>query len=386
LLALWAYPECLVPLSFRLHAKLAAEHDGANKWGYRKLKCGSVSTTVTGEKLAAVARSVKRKREPEPEDLEESAIRTATSSAKDGEENGTMTAKAVVEAPIEARVLDGLTEKNKLLTGEAGAITTEKKENNIQAGTAADGEQADGKEKQILGQGKEQGENGNDKEETRAEEGGKEKEKEIPSERKDWEKLPKQDEAATALLEESPLPTDLTWIDPTTVEGYAEMGTPTKTDTAQVHPFQFTTGIAALAQEAGVKIMTMTRVTKVLASKTALEGVEYVDRQTGESRTLRDVTDVVVCAGPWTGKLLPRAKVEGLRAHSVVWEADVSPYAVFTDIDLPAEYIPEHRARMGQKKRHRGRVDPEIYARPFGEVYACGRLSSLMVQTSNSRP
>jgi hypothetical protein len=73
---------------------------------------------------------------------------------------------------------------------------------------------------------------------------------------------------------------------------------------------------------------------------------------------------------------VPKAKVEGLRAHSVVWEADVSPYAVFTDIDLPADYLPEHRARMGQKKRHKGRVDPEIYARPFGEVYACGRLIS----------
>ncbi|KAF3356401.1 Glycolipid 2-alpha-mannosyltransferase [Verticillium dahliae VDG1] len=33
LLALWAYPQPLVPLSYRLHAELAAEHGGAERWG-----------------------------------------------------------------------------------------------------------------------------------------------------------------------------------------------------------------------------------------------------------------------------------------------------------------------------------------------------------------
>ncbi len=112
-------------------------------------------------------------------------------------------------------------------------------------------------------------------------------------------------------------------------------------------------------------------------SKTEVEAVEYEDRDTGQVRHLADVTDVVVAAGPWTGRLLPKTKVEGLRAHSVVWQAHVSPYAVFTDIDLPKDFVPDHRARAGQKRRHLGRVDPEIYARPFGEVYACGRFLSL---------
>ena len=35
LLALWAYPSSLVPLSFRLHAELAKEHGGDHRWGYR---------------------------------------------------------------------------------------------------------------------------------------------------------------------------------------------------------------------------------------------------------------------------------------------------------------------------------------------------------------
>ncbi|CRK15734.1 hypothetical protein BN1708_011526 [Verticillium longisporum] len=54
LLALWAYPQPLVPLSYRLHAELAAEHGGAERWGYRRVGCGSFDATVTRAKLDAV--------------------------------------------------------------------------------------------------------------------------------------------------------------------------------------------------------------------------------------------------------------------------------------------------------------------------------------------
>ncbi|KAI9778315.1 MAG: hypothetical protein M1816_004136 [Peltula sp. TS41687] len=43
LLALWAYPSCIVPLSYRLHAELAAEHNGRERWGYRHVNCGQLS-------------------------------------------------------------------------------------------------------------------------------------------------------------------------------------------------------------------------------------------------------------------------------------------------------------------------------------------------------
>jgi glycine/D-amino acid oxidase-like deaminating enzyme len=42
LLALWAYPSSIVPLSFRLHKELAAEHGGASRWGYRAVHCGQI--------------------------------------------------------------------------------------------------------------------------------------------------------------------------------------------------------------------------------------------------------------------------------------------------------------------------------------------------------
>lgn len=206
-------------------------------------------------------------------------------------------------------------------------------------------------------------------------ENGEAKADQEDKEDKEWEKLPKQDVAATSLLGDSPLPSDLDWIDPKLVQYYEEMGRRGQTETAQVHPYHFTTSIAELARSAGVDIRIGAKMTKVAPSKDDdTKTVDYEDRQhEGAAQTLHGVTDVIVTAGPWTGKLLPRSKIEGLRAHSVVYEADVSPYAVFTDIALPPDYVPEHRDKMGQKRKHRGNVDPEIYARPFGEVYACGK-------------
>ncbi|KAK1766310.1 FAD dependent oxidoreductase [Phialemonium atrogriseum] len=43
LLAQWAYPASLVPLSFDLHRELAADHDGATAWGYRPIRCGKLT-------------------------------------------------------------------------------------------------------------------------------------------------------------------------------------------------------------------------------------------------------------------------------------------------------------------------------------------------------
>ncbi|KAL8871336.1 MAG: hypothetical protein Q9174_002809 [Haloplaca sp. 1 TL-2023] len=43
LLALWAYPSNIVPLSYRLHAQIAKEHDGESRWGYRRIHCGQLS-------------------------------------------------------------------------------------------------------------------------------------------------------------------------------------------------------------------------------------------------------------------------------------------------------------------------------------------------------
>ncbi|KAH7362652.1 oxidoreductase [Plectosphaerella cucumerina] len=274
LLALWAYPASLVPLSYRLHAELAAEHDGANRWGYRTLGCGSFDATISPEKLDKVLQATAAKN-PEA---------AAVPGANDGEEQ------------------------------------------------------------------------------------------------KGWERLPKQDEAAADLLADSVLPPTLDWIDRDVVESYQQMGLGDSTETAQVHPLHFTTSIAALAKEGGAEIRERAQVTAIQTPdpSAGIHTVEYLDRDAGETRTIEGVTDVVVTAGPWTGKVLPRSKVTGLRAHSVVYSAEVSAHAVFTRVVLPDAYVPAHRARMGQKRKHKNIVDPEIYARPFGEVYACGEPDYLI--------
>lgn len=313
LLALWAYPSCLVPLSYRLHAELAAEHNGAERWGYRKVGCGSISAIVKAEDLKNRPRRAGGT----------APGADASAAISNGDKNG-----------------GGAGET---LNGSGNALP-------IQS-TDADSPQrnyapfADEAQAQVD---------------------------------KEWEKLPKQDSHAASLLADSSLPTDLDWIDRSLVYDYSEMGLGriSNPETAQVHPYHFTTAMAQLARERGVDFLLRAKVTRINHSKTSVTSVEYEERDTGAQKVLEGVTDVVVTAGPWTGMLLPKTKVEGLRAHSVVYDADVSPYAVFTDIALPSDWVPEHRAVKGQRRKHKGSVDPEIYARPFGEVYACGMFLS----------
>ncbi|KAI0885169.1 FAD dependent oxidoreductase [Annulohypoxylon maeteangense] len=278
LLGLWAYPTCLVPLSYRLHAELAAEHNGAERWGYRHLECGQLTASVR-DKVARESPKAKRKR------------KSSLGIAKQQEEENEQTPKSDDSAQVE------------------------------------------------------------------------------------WQKLPKQDENARSLLHNSVLPEDLDWINGSLVREYAEMGLPGFTSTAQVHPYQFTTWMAALARQGGTEIRVNAYVTSIGLNKsnTSVDSITFLDRLTSETTTLSGVTDVILAAGPWTGKLWPKSKVSGLRAHSVVFAADVSPYAVFTNIRLPADWLPAHRVARGEtRRRHRGNVDPEMYARPGGEVYACG--------------
>lgn len=246
LLALWAYPKCLVPLSYKLHEELAKEHDGAKRWGYRAVSCGALR------------------------------------------------AKGRVH------------------------------ENTNGGAVAQDG--------------------------------------------KEWAKLPKTDKKSKPAVG---LPKDLDWFDAEAVKDYSEMGTPSTT--AQVHPFQFTTSMADLAVEAGAKV--------VLGSVTAIDyygqhgvkGVTYEDKETKHIHTL-PATDVILAAGPWTSHVFPEAPIEAMRAHSVVIKADVTPYAIFSEIDLPKDFGRKDGGDV-KKRRHGLTVSPEMYARPDGTVYACGKCS-----------
>lgn len=302
-----------------MHAELAAEHGGADQWGYRVVQCGQISAALTHKDLAAGAPTEHNTHNKTKGDIKATTNDEPKSNSHDSN-------KAMADGNNKPNGQD-----------QNGTPMAPKLEDSITV---------------ALAQG-----------DTTQQNGGK-----------DWERLPKQNKAAAKMLAGSGFPADLEWIDGGLIREYAEMGQPGFTETAQVHPFHFTTHMATLAERQGVSIRLNAHVTDIQLTrgKSNVDCVHFLDRRTNETNAITGVTDVVVAAGPWSGRLVPSCKVEGLRAHSVVFEADVSPYAIFTKINLPIDWVPPHRAAQGQKRRHRGRVDPEIYARPAGEVYACG--------------
>ncbi|GME59730.1 fad nad binding oxidoreductase [Neofusicoccum parvum] len=241
LLGLWAYPSCIVPLSFRLHKELADQHGGAQRWGYRGVHCGQIE--MRGRPVAA----------------------------RGGADTDT------------------------------GASVS----------------------------------------------------------------LQKRTPAALGRLRAAGVPQELDWVVPEGVRAYEAMGAPA--DTAQVHPYHFTTSMAALAEERGVRVV-YGSATAIDADGGRVRGVTYAPRDGGDALTV-PADCVVVAAGPWTRNVWPAAPISATRAHSVVIRPprEVSNYALFTSIELPSE-----EGASGKRRGHGETVSPEIYARPFQEVYACG--------------
>jgi glycine/D-amino acid oxidase-like deaminating enzyme len=263
LLALWAYPSSIVPLSFKLHRELAEEHGGEKRWGYRVVGCGSIE--LNGRNVEADARVLRR-------DV--------------GGQNGDV--KGVHHEDI---------------AGGDAAVS-----------------------------------------------------------------LQKRSKESHQRLRKVGLPDELDWVAEECVEGYESMGG--DGETAQVHPYQFTTSMAELAQEKGLKV--------ILGSVTGIEGegseksVSYTDKKTGEKKTI-DATDVVITAGPWSKRVWPGAPISNTRAHSVTIRPsrEVSGYCLFTQLGLPKNF------KEGSKNKAKF-VTPEIYARPNNELYACGEGDHLV--------
>lgn len=189
----------------------------------------------------------------------------------------------------------------------------------------------------------------------------------------EWQKLPKTDGKIKVKKAAVGIPKDLDWFDADSVTGYSEMGTPSTT--AQVHPYQFTTSMADLAVEAGAKVV-LGSVQNIEKDGTGVKSVTYEDKASKTSHTI-PATDVILAAGPWTKTVFPEAPIEAMRAHSVVIKADVTPYAIFSEISLPKDF-----GRTGggdvKRRKHGLTVSPEMYARPDGTVYACGEGDSLI--------
>ncbi|GIZ36752.1 hypothetical protein CKM354_000021900 [Cercospora kikuchii] len=258
LLALWAYPKSIVPLSYGLHKELADEHGGAQRWGYRAVHCGQVD---------CVGRAL-----PEKKSKDESSANGTNANGKKG------------------------------AGAKADSVSLEKNP-------------------------------------------------------------PKKSSAKRGAMG---IPEDMDWVAQDALRAYDEMGDPSTT--AQVHPRQFTESMIELAKEKVVEVKTQSPVKSINYTDTSkVESVTYTDKTSGQDHTI-SATDIVIAAGPWTRSVYPSAPIGALRAHSVTIQANVSPYALFTQIKLPSKF-----PNSAYKGPHSGQiVTPEIYARPNNEVYACG--------------
>ena len=190
--------------------------------------------------------------------------------------------------------------------------------------------------------------------------------------------LQKRSKEAVGKLRAAGIPKDLDWFAAESVRSYDEMGDPATT--AQVHPYQFTSSMAALAEEKGVKVILGT-VTDIERAQNAVKSVTYQDKQSSEPRTI-PVSDVIISAGPWTKSIYPPAPISALRAHSVTIRPSrpVSAYALFTEISLPADFSRTGESTKSKRSSQHGskHATPEIYARPNNEVYACGEGDTLI--------
>jgi glycine/D-amino acid oxidase-like deaminating enzyme len=160
------------------------------------------------------------------------------------------------------------------------------------------------------------------------------------------------------------LPDDLTWVKKNLTDSYSPWTS--AEDTAQVHPYLFTTSILELAKDKGVRFI-QGRATSIETSDGQTTGVTYTATDDDKQKETIPATHVILCAGAWSntfsGISIP---VSAVRAHSITIRppvsAAISPYVLFTQISLPP----------APSSRRSAIVEPEIYARPDNEVYVCG--------------
>ena len=170
----------------------------------------------------------------------------------------------------------------------------------------------------------------------------------------------------TAGLEESDierrkgkgLPDDLGWVKESLTDSYSPRAG--EGDTAQVHPYLFTTSMLELAKSKGVKLLLGAIAGPIAFDERNVTGVFY--QSLTAPMEFVPATHAILCAGPWSPTILPFVPVKATRAHSIVIQpppdVQISPHVLFTKINPP-----NGAGKPGS---------PEIYARPNNEVYACG--------------
>lgn len=161
--------------------------------------------------------------------------------------------------------------------------------------------------------------------------------------------------------EKNQLPEDVQWLYPDIIDDWEVLGT--QSNTAQLHPWKFTTTILRKAREAGAELI-IGKVSSIqLNSEHEAVGVCYRNDDEAPEKIYTVQADKVVLAmGPWTSRILPSCPISGLRAHSITirTEKQLPACGVFTEL----------------RTSHSGFVTPEVYPRK-NEVYVCGEGDNL---------
>ncbi|CCE89791.1 Tda3p TDEL_0A04590 [Torulaspora delbrueckii] len=349
LLASWAFPQQIVPLSFRLHQELSDEYDGGNVWDYRRLTtvsleadvedlCGAECSKRDGESCSCV-----------------SSCSSSSSSSSSCKSSSSQTSGLKVPVPKKKRnndILSGCEAEDEDSGRSSSFFHSDSNLNSLSMGPR-DRDPAD----QI---------DFNDANDFQ------------PQSREITGDLAADDmRNNNASIDEAkgpsvPLPGDLNWIKKHLVNDWSSLG---GTDsTAQVHPYKFTHFLLSKAMESNAVDLILGKVDQIQYNDSgACCGISYTPTAetefastatTQRSVNIDDSSHVVLAMGPWTSKILPDCPISGLRAHSITIKPStgtVSPYAIFTELKI-------------DKNQY---FSPEMYARK-DEVYVCGEGDTLV--------
>ncbi|CDO94255.1 unnamed protein product [Kluyveromyces dobzhanskii CBS 2104] len=320
LLAMWAFPQQIVPLSFHLHQELSDEFDGETQWDYRRLTTVSLEANVEEDTVSL-----------DPKESG-SGANDNVNDADDDESHASNDERPRSKTKLSSKKRDK----------KACAVV-----NNEPVSRVGTTEEDDDYEYSY-------GEDDDDDEDG--------------------------DEASTSELgtkssialskDPTRLPSDLNWIKKRLVRDWSSLG---GTDsTAQVHPYKFTHYLLLKAMETGAVDLILGKVSQLhFNDQCAAAGISYIPTvDDPEEQLLQKPVDilnadkVVLCMGPWTSRLLPDCPISGLRAHSITIKPStgtVSPYAIFTELKVSSNKY----------------FSPEMYARK-DEVYVCGEGDTLV--------
>lgn len=322
LLALWAFPQQIVPLSFQLHQDLANEFNGENEWGYRRLTTISVEGDISDARLNYINEYNQRKKKE-----------TILTNNNTNNNNSTSKLNNINENEV-----DNSVSKNSLLNDDDDDKKIKIEHENFEKSLNSHldlGSKPMSRATTI-----------------------KKNSIEIESNNSSTEKL------------SSHLPKNIKWIDDKVINDWNQLGN--ESTTAQVHPYQFTTFILNQCILTGCVELVIGKIDDIIIDEDTgkCNGIIYHpssakaenDGLTNEKFELFG-DKVIMSIGPWTSKILPDCPISGLRAHSIIIQPEnvneISPYAVFTELKLNKNKF----------------VSPEIYARK-DEVYVCGEGDS----------